>query len=73
MKHYDHAAQLHEAVLLASLSNDSNIRTAYFDLAAFHYRHVDTSGRLGSDIHALTKLAEECCHERHCWCTGDDH
>lgn len=73
MDRNDHAAKLHEAVLRASTSNDKEVRVAYFDLAAFHYRHVDSSSRPHDDAQELISLATECCHERHCWCKKDDH
>jgi hypothetical protein len=74
MKNHDYVAQLHDALLRASTSRAPNVRTAYFDLAEFYYRHVDASSRLQHGTGVLTELARECCHEQRCWCKkGHDH
>lgn len=73
MTDYDHAAEFHKAVVKASTSNNRNIRAAYFDLAVFHYRHVNMSSKQNDDAHVLRSIAEDCCHEQHCWCKEDSH
>lgn len=70
---YGQAARFHEAILKALKSPDIKICEAYFDLAAFYYRHMNTASKSPDDTHKLAGLAKKCCRETNCWCKGHEN